>query len=205
MKSTMRAIPQKRCSPPISNRLGVFEAIHSSLEMRAFWGTPFFDYLLIFTIWSENNYFKIKWSCMQLSNKLLFARYASQFGKVKHFNLCKRCSFSVSSWLRRRNSPAGLGKRSTFLQKQNVHSHYFVVLHNLNVVLIWFFFVKNIVVGCPLLINPFHLHVSTKWKVWGVWPMDRGWAKNLICKHFFFQNPIMQYFYIKLRHSQSKY
>ena len=39
---------------------------------------------------------------------------------IQHFNFRKRCSFSVPSWLERKNSRAGLEKRNTFLQKFNI-------------------------------------------------------------------------------------
>ena len=48
MKSTPRAVPHKRCSPPNLSWLGDFHEILSSLEIFAVWETPFLINFFIF-------------------------------------------------------------------------------------------------------------------------------------------------------------
>ena len=130
VKSTPRAVPPKRCSPPNSSWLGNFEQIHSSLEILADWGTPFFYNILIFVINIENNEFKIDSTCLQLYNKLLFTIYDRCFWYIQHFNFRKRCSFSVPSWLEKEEQPSWLGKKGTpFCKMFMFKKYYFAVVY----------------------------------------------------------------------------
>ena len=86
VKRTSRAVPKKRCSPPISNWLRNLHKIVSSLEIWDVWGTPFWNNLLIFVIYSGNHYFEIDNTCLWLPNKLLFAIYDIWLSYIHNFN-----------------------------------------------------------------------------------------------------------------------
>ena len=111
VKSIRRVVPHKRCSPPNSGWLGNFEKILSSIEIWTVWGTHFktislFSWQVVGIIISK----VIKRACICIINYNL--QYVMvNLVKLNILLICKRCSFSIPSWLEKKEKLSGwIGK-----------------------------------------------------------------------------------------------
>ena len=119
LKTTSRAVPQKRCSPPISSWLGNFEKIHSSLEIWVVCGKQFFyKFLVIEIIISKLNTLAY--------NYLIICNMQDTICNLFILNIsifAKGVPFLFQAGKKWRNGPAGLEKRNTKIRHRAKWRH----------------------------------------------------------------------------------